>query len=251
MLLGRKPEAGCPVPACGGGGAGGGGAWRGALPGAGVQSDVFNRPTDVAWDAAGNIFVADGCGNARVAKFDSNGVFVKSWGSSGTGPGMFGTVTAIAVDAQGNVYAADGWEQTNPGLRQRRNLQDASIPTSELPGALHHARPESGAVQSRIQIRRRISMSAGEIYKMKLDGTILGKFGRAGKQLKEFGTVNAIDCRSENNLLVGEIGNMRVQDRTLWLKGVELDTACNKKISHKKAQKAQRDQSFHSFVLFV
>jgi len=105
MLLGRKPES-IPVPApaanAGGGGRGG------ALPGAGNASDVFNRPTDVAWDSAGNIFVADGMGNARVAKFDSKGVFIKSWGSKGTGPGMFGSVTAIAVDAKGNVYAADG-----------------------------------------------------------------------------------------------------------------------------------------------
>jgi hypothetical protein len=46
---------------------------------------------------------------------------------------------------------------------------------------------------------------------MKLDGTIVGKFGRAGKLPKEFGTLNSIDCRSENNLLVGEISNMRVQ----------------------------------------
>ena len=42
--------------------------------------------------------------------------------------------------------------------------------------------------------------TAGEIYKMELDGTVIGKFGRAGKMLKEFGTVNAIDCRNENNL---------------------------------------------------
>jgi hypothetical protein len=50
---------------------------------------------------------------------------------------------------------------------------------------------------------------------MKLDGTIAGKFGRAGKLPKEFGTVNAIDCRSENNLLVGEIGNMSIQKLAL------------------------------------
>ena len=50
---------------------------------------------------------------------------------------------------------------------------------------------------------------------MKLDGTVVGKFGRAGKLLKEFGTVNAIDCRTESNLLVGEVGNMRVQKLTL------------------------------------
>jgi hypothetical protein len=46
---------------------------------------------------------------------------------------------------------------------------------------------------------------------MHLDGTIVGQFGRAGKLPKEFGTVNAIDCRGENTLYVGEIGNLRVQ----------------------------------------
>src|SRR3989442_8351067 len=87
LLLGRKPEA-IPVPAPRGeGGAGargeGGEARGGGVPGAGAQSDVFNRPTDVAWDSAGNIFVADGVGNARVAKFNNKGVFIKSWGSRG------------------------------------------------------------------------------------------------------------------------------------------------------------------------
>ena len=55
----------------------------------------------------------------------------------------------------------------------------------------------------------------GEIYKMELDGTIIGRFGTAGKQIGQFGTVNAIDCREENELLVGELGNWRVQRVTL------------------------------------
>ena len=52
---------------------------------------------------------------------------------------------------------------------------------------------------------------AGEIYRMRLDGTVLGKFGRAGRLLKEFGAVNSIDCRSEGALFVGELANLRVQ----------------------------------------
>ena len=47
------------------------------------------------------------------------------------------------------------------------------------------------------------------------DGTMLGKFGRAGKLPKEFGTVSAIDCRSESTLYVGEVGNFRVQKITI------------------------------------
>ena len=96
MLLGRKAESEIIPPRVPGG------------DGAGQPTDLFNRPTDVAWDAAGNIFVADGAGNARIAKFDKDGKFIKSWGKRGAGPGEFANVLSIAVDAQGNVYAGDG-----------------------------------------------------------------------------------------------------------------------------------------------
>ena len=54
-------------------------------------------------------------------------------------------------------------------------------------------------------------MDNGEIYKMELDGKILGKFGHAGKLNKEFGSVHEIDCRNPNEIYVGEITNWRVQ----------------------------------------
>ena len=57
--------------------------------------------------------------------------------------------------------------------------------------------------------------NTGEIYKMELDGTILGKFGRAGRMLGEFASTHAIDCRNENELYVGEISSWRVQKITL------------------------------------
>ena len=55
----------------------------------------------------------------------------------------------------------------------------------------------------------------GEVYKMELDGTVLGKFGKAGKQLKEFGTIHSMDCKVPNDLVVGEITSWRVQKLTL------------------------------------
>jgi len=50
---------------------------------------------------------------------------------------------------------------------------------------------------------------------MELDGRILGKFGTAGKLIKEFGSVHEIDCRNANELYVGEITNWRVQKLSL------------------------------------
>jgi hypothetical protein len=211
MLLGRKPESvAVPAPAANAGGGGRGGG----LPGAGQQSDVFNRPTDVAWDSAGNIFVADGMGNARVAKFNNKGVFIKSWGSRGTGPGMFGTVTGIAVDGQGNVYAADGGNKRIQVFDNDGNFK-TQYTNVGTPMALCITPGQNQILYSSNSNPPEDIDVAGEIYKMKLDGTIIGKFGKAGKLTKEFGTVNSIDCRSENNLLVGEIGNMRVQKLTL------------------------------------
>ncbi len=212
LLLGRKPESvPVPAPAPRGEGAARG---RGGLPGEGARSDVFNGPTDVAWDSAGNIFVADGIGNARIAKFSSKGVFVKSWGSRGSGPGQFGSVLSIAVDAQGDVYAADAGNKRiqvfdNDGMLK---TQFTNVGT---PAALCITPPPNQVLFASNSNPPEDFDAGGEIYKLKLDGTIVGRFGRAGKLLKEFGTVSAIDCRTESTLLVGEAANMRVQRITL------------------------------------
>jgi DNA-binding beta-propeller fold protein YncE len=210
MTMGRKPEA-LTVPAPAAGAAAGGRG--GAAAGAGIPGDNFNRPTDVAWDSAGNIFVADGYGNSRIAKFDKNGRFIKSWGSRGTEPGQFNIPHAIAIDAQNNVYVGD---------RENKRIQvfdsDGNFKTQYTNvGAPYAICITPGPRQFLYTSNSNPStgMDNGEIYKMTLDGKVLGKFGTAGKLLKEFGTVHEMDCRSENELYVGELTNWRVQKLTL------------------------------------
>ena len=205
MLLGRKAESE-NVPA----GAGRGGGRGGVNDGSGPQTDLFNRPTDVAWDAAGNIFVADGMGNARIAKFDKEGKFVKSWGKRGTANGEFANVRSIAVDGQGNVYAADGGNKRLQVFDNDGNFKTAFTNVGNAQAVCLTKGATPGLYVSNSNPLNDID-TGGEIYKMSLDGTITGKFGRAGKLLKEFGTVNAIDCRNENSLYVAELGNLRVQ----------------------------------------
>jgi hypothetical protein len=214
MTMGRKAEdIRIPAPEAGRGGAGaeagGGRGGAGGLVGAGAQTDVFNRPTDVAWDAAGNIFVSDGYGNSRVAKFDRNGVFIKSWGSRGTAPGQFNTPHSIATDAAGNIYVGDRGNRRIQVFNNNGEFKTQYINV----GAPWAVCISPGAHQYLFSSNSNgtADMENGEIYKMELDGRILGKFGRAGKLLKEFGSVHEIDCRNPDAIYVGEITNWRVQ----------------------------------------
>jgi 6-bladed beta-propeller protein len=208
LTLGRRLEAVGELGSSGVFGRGSG------PPGSGVPGDNFNQPTDVAWDAAGNIFVSDGYGNARVAKFDKNGKFVKSWGATGAEPGQFNTPHSIAVDGRGNVYVADMGNQRiqvfdNDGtFKSEIKNVGAARAICISPGA-HQYLYSSNSNPTEDPFLN------GEIYKMELDGTVVGRFGRAGKQFKEFGMVNEIDCRDPNTLYVAELMNWRVQKLTL------------------------------------
>ncbi len=51
----------------------------------------------------------------------------------------------------------------------------------------------------------------GEIYKTELDGTMIGKFGHAGKLAPGFQVVHMMDCRNPNEIIAGEIESWRVQ----------------------------------------
>jgi len=215
MVLGRKPESvtiRTPPPASSSAQPAGRGA--GAPTGAGGAGDQFVRPSDVAFDAEGNVFVADGHGtNARIAKFDRNGRFVLSWGTRGVDPGQFNTPHSIATDAQGNVYVADSGNKRIQVFDGRgtfkSQITSVGVPTAIcVSGGPHQYLYSSHAGDQ-------YGMDDAAIYKLELDGKVLGKFGKAGKLIKEFGLVNAIDCRAANEIYIGELSNWRVQRLSL------------------------------------
>jgi DNA-binding beta-propeller fold protein YncE len=216
LVLGRKPETiavrmnnpppgNPPNPT---------GAQANRPEGAGVPGSGFNRPADVAWDKAGNIYVADGMGNNnRIAKFDKDGKFLAHWGQTGSEPGQFKGVKALALDGQGNVFAADFFNkriQVFDGdgkfLREFGNV-GSPLALCITRGATPHLYVSHAGDTD--------GMDDAAIYKVTLDGKVVGKFGSAGKLMKEFGLANSIDCRSDNELLVGELTNWRVQKVTL------------------------------------
>lgn len=232
LVLGRKPESitlrpgpgvpasgglppgGLPAAGPGGGGGGGGGGGERRAPGAGIPGDNFNRPSDVTWDRAGNVYVADGFGtNNRIAKFTKDGNFVKSWGQTGSGQGQFNVIRGIAIDAAGNLYVADA------GNKRIQVFDTEGTFKSQITnvGTPHAICVSGGSTQYLYSSNSNDSESLdnGEIYKLQLNGQVVGKFGKAGRLPREFGMVNAIDCRTENDLWVGEVWNWRAQKVTL------------------------------------
>jgi len=167
------------------------------------QKDRFNRPTDVAWDPAGNIYVSDGYNNSRVAKFDKNGSWIKAWGERGKEPGQLNIPHTIATDAQGNVYVGD---------RTNRRIQVFDTEGKFLKQFTNVEQPWAICITpGPNQVLYSADAESGKMFKLDLNGTLLGSFGKFGKQPKEFGWIHEIACPSENELYVGELLNWRVQ----------------------------------------
>jgi DNA-binding beta-propeller fold protein YncE len=191
----------------------------------------FRQVTDMAWDAAGNTYISDGYVNSRVAKADKDGVWLKSFGEPGDKPGQLNTPHSIAVDAQNNVYVADRgnrriqvFDADGKFLRQitidvpapadaRAAIGNKPISTT---GTMAPGAPWTLCITpGPNQVLYTSDAFPGRIYKLSLDGKLLGMFGKSGKLPGQFGWIHAIACPNENELYVAEILNWRVQKLTL------------------------------------
>jgi DNA-binding beta-propeller fold protein YncE len=191
---------------------------------------MFRQVTDVAWDSAGNAYISDGYINSRVAKADKDGNWIKSWGEPGSQPGQFKVPHSIAIDAEDHIYVADrGNRRIQVFDRDGTFLRQITIDVPADP----NARPAIGN-KPQLPITGSQTMAPGapwaicitpaphqvlfssdgypgRIYKLSLEGKVLGVLGESGKQLKQFGWIHEIACPSENVLFVAELLNWRVQ----------------------------------------
>lgn len=67
----------------------------------------FARPTGLAIDAEGNLYVCDTLNN-RIEIFDADGKFMSTFGKAGDGPGYFSRPKGVAIDSDGHIWVADG-----------------------------------------------------------------------------------------------------------------------------------------------
>lgn len=206
MVLGRKPEPGPPqirlpnTP---------------PPPRAPAEEGFFNGPTDVGFSAAGDIFVSDGYRNSRIVKVDKTGKWVKTWGDRGSGQSEFNAPHSIAVDAKGLIYVADrGNRRIQIFDSDGKFVNQWTIDAGALcitPGPNQVLYTTDLWDRDKPQERT----TSVRVYKMDLNGKVLGAFGRAGKQAGEIGWTHEMTCPSENTIYLAELLNWRVQKLTL------------------------------------
>ena len=176
---------------------------RNAQPGAGAgRGGSFGRPTDVTWDTQGNIFVADGYDNSRVAKFTKDGDFVKSIGSRGNAPGQFNTPHAIAADAKGNIYVADRGNQPHPGVRSGSESGPHYQQRARAVGGLHHAAQRAGTAVPLQRRRRRQDLQ--------------------GRSRRQAARLVRHDRQEGRPVLLGAPDALRQRERDLYRRSAEL-----------------------------
>ena len=224
MVFGRKKEASDEAD----------GPWAHPSPPAPPVDGTFRQVTDVTWDPAGNTYISDGYINSRVAKYDADGNWVKSWGEFGTGPGQFRVLHSIQADAEGHLYVADrgnGRIQVFDGDGNLIRIIQIGVPfdyararaaIGPKPGSPDGSLASYGAALTMApgapwalcitpppnQVLYSADAFPGRIYKMTLDGKVLGVLGETGKKLKQFGWIHEIACPSENELYVAELAQL-------------------------------------------
>jgi NHL repeat-containing protein len=234
MVFGRKKEASDEAE-----------PWTRVNPPRPPINGQFRQPTDVAWDTQGNIYISDGYINSRVAKFTKDGDWVASIGEPGKAKGQLNTPHSITYDAKGFIYVADRGNRriqvidpaTNQFTREIRidvpsppNAQPWMGATPDVAALLSPEAPAGAGTMapgapwavcitppnaSGQQFLYSSDAFPGRVYKLTLDGKVLGWIGKSGHQAKQFGWIHEIACPSENTIFVGELLNWRVQKITL------------------------------------
>lgn len=166
--------------------------------------DRFNRPTDVAVTPAGDFYVTDGYGNARVLKFDRAGKLLKQWGTKGKGAGEFNLPHAVCLDTKGRVYIGD---------RENNRVQ-----VFDADGKFLEQWRQSGAPFGLFLAGDRLFVAdgrAGWVRVLGPDGKPIGRFGEPGTAAGQFRMPHMLCVDSHGDVYVTEITNKRIQKFTV------------------------------------
>lgn len=163
----------------------------------------LDAPADIAWDANGNLFVADNGSVPKVVKFDRRGRFVAETRTDNASNDTLKSSHSLATDAVGNVYVADA-ERSRIAVFDNGLTPRAFYYGMGDPWALCIARGPREYLYSASNPDKsdgRRDRMVGEIYRLSVDGTVLGQARGDEAGVGMFPTLLHIDCRGPNELV--------------------------------------------------
>jgi len=197
----------------------------------------FNRPSGIAVDREGNVYIADSRNNC-IQKFDSEGKFITMWGIKDDSK-YFDVPRAIAVGPEGNIYVKDCSEDfiqifspdedfiTNfmfsGDLVKKTTLNRKTIINASASGFGNNiAIDKEGNIfvsfleekYSKMKIpynNKKINIFGPGVVKYSFSGRYLTRWGTKGSGDGEFENIGGIATDLKGNIFVVDTGNHRIQ----------------------------------------
>jgi len=171
------------------------------------QPWYFYRPSGVATDMSGNVFIADTFNN-RIQKFDSHGNFVTKWGYYGAGNGQFYGPFGVAADSQGSIYVVDTWNNRIQKFDSNGNFitkwGTEGSENGQFTNPFGVATDASGNVYVADTANRRIQ-------KFDSSGNFITKWGSYGTDNGQFHGPEGVAVDSWGSIYVVDTWNNRIQ----------------------------------------
>lgn len=173
----------------------------------GYAEGRFAYPRGVAVSASGEVYVVDKANN-MVQKFDSQGVFVRRWGSYGNGNGQVNAPQGVAVDLSGNVYVADTGNSRIQKFDSNGNVSLIIGSAGSTDGKLNS--PQGVAIDSSGNIYV-ADTGNNRIQVFNSSGTYVRKWGSLGGGNGQFNSPQGVAVDSSGNVYVADTVNNRIQ----------------------------------------
>jgi sugar lactone lactonase YvrE len=171
----------------------------------------FHFVTDVAQDQRGHYLVGQYGQIDRIQEFDSQGQFIRTWGSQGSHPGQFSRPQGLMVDTQGLLWVADACNHRIQVFdlmsRGPELVRMWGVPGKE-PGRLH---TPYGIVLDSDGSVLVCEYGNHRIQRFTADGEPMGLWGGYGKEAGQLLHPWGIVLDSRRRLHVLDTENFRVQ----------------------------------------
>jgi DNA-binding beta-propeller fold protein YncE len=175
---------------------------------AGTKPGQLGYISDVVQDADGYYYVAEFGENGRISKLDSEGRFIKCWGSPGSEPGQFARARALALGPDGNLYVADACNHRIQVFSRDGALVRFWGTVGTGPGELSY--PYDVAFNQKGQLYV-IEYGNNRVQKFTMEGESLGCWGSTGGAPGQLAAPWALAVDSRGRVHVVDSENHRIQ----------------------------------------